>query len=245
MKDIMKRIQDKKKDINRIENKYYFNDKMSQNSSANPSQNNTTSKFTVSKSSNVSPNTSNQPLYKAHVKPQVKSRNDFNANSIIKVTPPPPKIMNKRHNMVNNKHVDKGKRVNKQVSGIAQKKLRAKQYQQVVNEPKKSHRYLNSWEQGGVIEDEDDIQEEFVSDNSDYHRKTPYDEGSAATFLLESMSRVNGYDIESEDEDISEDNDNGYSSSQFGVFRGVSNERNRMKSATRPYSPPFTQFREK
>jgi len=112
-------------------------------------------------------------------------------------------------------------------------------------EDKKSHRYLNSWEQGGIVQDDEDIKEEFVSDNSDYQRKTPNEETSAATFLLESMSKVQGRNDSSDGEEIIEDDedlDGAYSSSQFEMFKKVKNDKNRMRSASRPYSPPFSQF---
>lgn len=90
---------------------------------------------------------------------------------------------------------------------------------------------------------DDDIKEEFVSDNSDYQKKTPNEENSAAKFLLESMSKRQGYDEDDTDEeDIDEDTDvlnAAGSTTQFDMFKKVQEDKNRMKSATRPYSPPY------
>lgn len=87
--DIMNKIEEKKLDINKIENKYGMHDQLSYGSGSNNSQNHTLSKFGVPKSSYVSPNTSKYSIKKAPAATQYQSRNEQNPNSIIKVTPPP------------------------------------------------------------------------------------------------------------------------------------------------------------
>jgi hypothetical protein len=83
LKDILYKIQVKKKSITEIENKYNSNEGIG--TSTNTSKRNTFNQFIVGKSANASPNTSKYTIKQKHKK--YASRNEV--SNIVKVTPPP------------------------------------------------------------------------------------------------------------------------------------------------------------
>mmetsp|Transcript_19267 Transcript_19267/g.22342 ORF Transcript_19267/g.22342 Transcript_19267/m.22342 type:complete len:211 (-) Transcript_19267:24-656(-) len=110
-------------------------------------------------------------------------------------------------------------------------------------ENRRNHCYLNSWEQGGGAQEDDNIEEELSHYESAYENKVSGDEGSAARRLLDSMSKM-AADNKTNEEDSSEDEIHRLSLAQFNIIRESSKEGG-SRFGSRPFSPPFSQFSKK
>lgn len=235
LKDILEKIESKKQYIRQIESKY-------KNDVGSPYQWNLKPKARIGsgvkvfpKSSTTSP-TMNQYKKTKKSRERYQSRNQ-NVITAVKVTPPPADS-NNALTFGKKKSSEQRQKMKQQIAPIA-KKTKSKS-----KDPnnQRNWRYLNSWEQGGIAQAYDDIQEELsANDDSAIEKRTPREEGSAARRLIESMSKFAcDNDTDSADDQFSDDF-NEETSAQLDMLRSAQNKIGNMKY-WRPYSPPFSQF---
>jgi ribosomal protein S8 len=238
LQNILRKIKDKKQFIKEIEDKYCHNDGSVYKPKVPELPVRSSSGMALGSRSQVpSPGIRKYTTTKK-TKERYVSRNT-NQTSIVKVTPPP-RIGEKIPPTFMRKKLSEQRPRNKQpIAPIKTKK--------VIKKPKegdkRSHRFLNSWEQGGIAQHEEDIKEDISHDESAFENKrTPREEGSAATRLLESMSKFAGYEnYDSTDEEAS-DYANEESTAQLEKLRNLHQNPSKLSYGNRPYSPPFSQF---
>jgi hypothetical protein len=236
LKDILDKIESKKQYIKQIESKY-------KNDVGSPYQCDAKSKARIGsgvkmfpKSSTTSPTMSQYKKIKKS-KERYQSRNE-NVITAVKVTPPPAASNNGL--VFGKKRSSEQRQKRKQQIAPIAKKTKSKS-----KDPnhQRNWRYLNSWEQGGIAQAYDDIQEELsANDDSAIEKRTPREEGSAARRLIESMSKFacDNDDSDSVDDQFNDDF-NEETSAQLKMLRSAQNNIGNMKYC-RPYSPPFSQF---
>jgi len=240
LKDILDKIENKKQYILQIENKYISNDGSAYKCKV-PSELRTDNTVKNIKNHASPPTISRYSDFmngNLDSNEKVASRNHISPNILSAFSPA--EIKKKSMIPAMKKKVSENCRKRKQQ--IAP--LVSKTKPQNAN-IKKSHRYLNSWEQGGIAQVcEDDIKEELSgNDDSAFEKKTPREEGSAARRLLESMSKF----AADEDRDFEDGADsdcelNEESSAQLDMIRSANSKVRNLKYGQRPYSPPFLNF---
>lgn len=237
LKDIIQNIENKKKFIKELEDKYneevpvYKTNEFSSAKKSSPAGKNSNKYY-------YSPNVSKYPTINTLSNERYGVKSEEQVLSVIKVYPPNENRVRDRSPNANppakQKNSFKSRFDGYKAPNKADKK-KAKKLE------KKSHSYLNSWEQEIVAAHHDDIKEELSGDESVSDKRISKEEGSVARRLLESMSKMIGADQNDTDEDDSSDDFHEAAVNNIERFNQDSSC-SRPRFASRPYSPPFSQF---
>ena len=227
LKDILNKIENKKQFIKQIEERYQ-DDIPEYKSNAFTQSKNAISLNPGVANHYYSPNVSTYVRMDISSNDRVREQDTRNDSSAVKVIPP-------SHPNVPG-GIKKMKAKKSQKEWDLSRKVRGN-----FAKPEVNQRYLNSWEQGGIAQD-DDIKEELSNDESTYEKKQVNEEGSVARRLLESMSRLAANDDENSDDSQNENEFIEWSLATFDLNNQVKKDGSVPRFGNRPYSPPFSQF---